>query len=146
MPEKNRVVAGGMPVMIGTRKVAPNMATTCCIPIPTVRGQVSRSSGLTTSPGRTDLPLPWSFHLVPSMLMPGAFQRMWGGREGIFPSNFTAQHFPAVPSGRRAACGAAVPDVTGRSGKQAPSVEVATMDSRRRRPPKSAPAQRKGCP
>ena len=45
MPEKNSVVAGGMPVMIGTRKVAPNMATTCCIPTPMVSGQLRRSSG-----------------------------------------------------------------------------------------------------
>ena len=92
MPEKNRVVAGGMPVMIGTRNVAPNMATTCCIPIadgqrpgePLVRG-------LTTSPGRTDLPLPWSFHLVPSMLIAGAFrENVARSPGGIFRSNFTA--------------------------------------------------------
>src|SRR3712207_3921525 len=80
MPEKNKVVAGGMPVMMGTRNVAPNMATTCCIPTPMVMGQVSRSPGATTSPGRTDLPLPCSFHLVPGKLMAWAFQgdaRCW---------------------------------------------------------------------
>lgn len=28
-PEKNSVVVGGKPVSTGTKKVAPNMATTC---------------------------------------------------------------------------------------------------------------------
>lgn len=44
---KNRVVDGGNPVSSGTRNVAPNMATTCCAPTPTVRGQLNRSSGRT---------------------------------------------------------------------------------------------------
>jgi hypothetical protein len=74
MPEKNKVVAGGIPVMMGTRKVAPNIATTCCMPTPMVSGQASRSSGATTWPGLMDLPVPCSFHLIPSMLMVGAFQ------------------------------------------------------------------------
>ena len=39
------MVAGGKPVISGTVKVAPNIATTCCTPTPTVRGQDSRSSG-----------------------------------------------------------------------------------------------------
>ena len=56
--EKNRVVAGGNPVMSGTRKVAPNIATTCWAPIPIVRGHVSRSPGATTWPGGRDLPSP----------------------------------------------------------------------------------------
>ncbi|GEB63190.1 hypothetical protein SAT01_06380 [Sinomonas atrocyanea] len=34
-----------------------------------VIGHASRSPGATTSPGRTERPSPWSFHLVPSMLM-----------------------------------------------------------------------------
>ena len=50
IPEKNKVVVGDMPVRIGTRKVAPNMAAICCKPIPIVRGQLRRSSGATTSP------------------------------------------------------------------------------------------------
>jgi hypothetical protein len=29
MPEKNSVVVGGNPVMIGTKKVAPNIAAMC---------------------------------------------------------------------------------------------------------------------
>jgi hypothetical protein len=29
IPEKNNVVVGGNPVMIGTRKVAPNIAAIC---------------------------------------------------------------------------------------------------------------------
>ena len=90
MPEKNRVVAGGMPVMMGTRNVAPNMATTCCMPTPMVSGQASRSSGATTWPGLMDLPLPWSFHFIPSMLMGGAFQGVAAGA-GIFRCKNTAQ-------------------------------------------------------
>ncbi len=50
IPEKNKVVVGDMPVRIGTKKVAPNMAAICCKPIPIVRGQLRRSSGATTSP------------------------------------------------------------------------------------------------
>ena len=49
MPENSSVVAGGKPVSTGTRKVAPNMATTCWAPIPRVRGQLRRSSGATMS-------------------------------------------------------------------------------------------------
>ena len=60
MPENRMVVAGGNPVRTGTRKVAPNMATTCCIPIPAVRPHDSRSSGRTTAPGVTVLPSPCS--------------------------------------------------------------------------------------
>ncbi len=48
-PDSNSVVAGGKPVSTGTRKVAPNIATTCWAPMPMVRGQLSRSSGATTS-------------------------------------------------------------------------------------------------
>lgn len=47
-PENNSVVAGGKPVSTGTRNVAPNMATTCCVPRPMVRGQLRRSFGATT--------------------------------------------------------------------------------------------------
>ncbi|WP_418608495.1 hypothetical protein [Georgenia sp. SUBG003] len=61
--EKNSVVAGGNPVSSGTRKVAPNMATTCWAPMPMVAGQLSRSCGATTSPGRRCLPSPWTVHL-----------------------------------------------------------------------------------
>src|SRR5690625_7980406 len=60
MAEKNKVVAGGKPVKRGTRNVAPNMATTCCIPIPIVSGQARRSSGFTTAPGLTWVPSPCS--------------------------------------------------------------------------------------
>ena len=63
MAVKNRVVDGSKPVRIGTRNVAPNMAMTCCAPISAVRGQVSLSSGSTTSPGFSVLPSPWSFHV-----------------------------------------------------------------------------------
>ena len=52
-PENSSVVAGGKPVSTGTRKVAPNIATTCWAPMASVRGQLSRWSGRTTksSPG-----------------------------------------------------------------------------------------------
>ena len=43
---------GSSPMMIGNTNVAPNIATTCWAPSPIVLGQDSRSSGLTTSPGR----------------------------------------------------------------------------------------------
>lgn len=59
-PETNSVVAGGNPVMSGTVNVAPNIATTCCAPMPTVRGQDRRSCGWTTSPGRIVRPSPCS--------------------------------------------------------------------------------------
>src|SRR5690625_4192251 len=64
MAEKKRVVAGGNPVMSGTRKVAPNIATTCCAPIPMVRGQLSRSPGATTSPGPTRTPSPCTVQIA----------------------------------------------------------------------------------
>ncbi len=64
-PLKKSVVAGGRPVMSGTRKVAPNIATTCCAPSPIVRGQERRSPGRTTSPGRTSRPSPWTVHPRP---------------------------------------------------------------------------------
>ena len=58
IPEKNRVVVGGNPVIIGTKNVAPNMATICCNPIPMVLGQVNLSSVETTSPGAIFFPSP----------------------------------------------------------------------------------------
>ena len=62
-PEKNSVVVGGNPVIRGTRKVAPNIATTCCSPSPIVAGQASRSSGLTISPSVIVRPSPCSFQV-----------------------------------------------------------------------------------
>ncbi len=62
MPLKSRVVETGKPVSVGTRKVAPNIATTCCAPIAMVAGQDRRSSGVTTVPGSTVRPSPCSFH------------------------------------------------------------------------------------
>ena len=50
-PENNNVVFTGNPVKVGTSSVAPNMAITCCIPMPIVRPHDSRSSGATTAPG-----------------------------------------------------------------------------------------------
>jgi hypothetical protein len=52
-PEKKIVAVGGNPVRTGTRNVAPNIATTCCMPMPMVSGQTRRSSGRTTSFGPT---------------------------------------------------------------------------------------------
>jgi hypothetical protein len=60
-PEKKRVVVGGRPVRIGTRKVAPNIAAICWKPTPMVRGQLKRSSVETTSPGAMLFPFPCSF-------------------------------------------------------------------------------------
>ena len=61
-PENNKVVLTGNPVRVGTRSVAPNMAMTCCIPTPIVRGQLNRSSGATTAPGRGVFPSPCTDH------------------------------------------------------------------------------------
>ena len=60
----------------------------------------------------------------------GPFRECVAGREGIFRSNFTAPVFPACVAG-----GAAVPDVTGRYGKQEAQVEVATIDRNQWPPP-----------
>ena len=62
-PEKNRVVVAGKPVSSGTRNVAPNIATTCCIPSPIVAGQARRSSGRTISPSPIVRPSPCSFQV-----------------------------------------------------------------------------------
>src|SRR4051812_39539650 len=50
-PEKKMARFGSRPMTIGNTKVAPNIATTCWAPIPTVLPQGSRSSGATGSPG-----------------------------------------------------------------------------------------------
>ena len=62
-PEKKSVVVGGKPVMIGTKKVAPNMAAICCKPTPMVRGQLRRSSVETTAPAAMLLPSPCNFQV-----------------------------------------------------------------------------------
>ena len=46
------------PMMSGKTNVAPNMATTCCAPMPTVSGHDSRSSGATASPSGGVFPSP----------------------------------------------------------------------------------------
>ena len=53
---------GSRPMTSGNTNVAPNIATTCWAPNPIVRGQESRSSGLTTSPGASLRPSPCTFH------------------------------------------------------------------------------------
>ncbi len=49
---------GSSPMTIGKTNVAPNMAMTCCAPMPIVRGHDSRSSGATASPSGGVLPSP----------------------------------------------------------------------------------------
>ena len=51
MPDIMIARLGSSPMTIGNTNVAPNIATTCWAPRPTVRGHDSRSSGFTTSPG-----------------------------------------------------------------------------------------------
>src|SRR4051794_34006463 len=58
MPDIMIARLGSSPITTGNTKVAPNIATTCCAPMPTVRPQESRSSGATTSPGGGVLPSP----------------------------------------------------------------------------------------
>ena len=61
-PEKKIVVVGGMCVSTGTTKVAPNIAITCCMPMPIVRDHDRRSSGATTSVKPMCFPSPWTVH------------------------------------------------------------------------------------
>ena len=68
-PEKNRAVEVGNPMITGTMNVAPNMATTCCRPMPTVIGTDSRSSGATTVPGLMLRPSPCSFQVNMSLIV-----------------------------------------------------------------------------
>ena len=49
---------GSSPMTRGKTKVAPNMATTCCAPMPMVSGHDNRSSGATASPNGGVLPSP----------------------------------------------------------------------------------------
>src|SRR5258708_40246345 len=55
-PLINMASCGLRPMTRGNTNVAPNIATTCCAPSPTVRGQDRRSSGRTTAPGGGVLP------------------------------------------------------------------------------------------
>ena len=64
MPEKKIVVVTGKPVSTGTSAVAPNMARMCWPPRPSMFGMSRRSFGLTTAPGATVRPSPWSFHTL----------------------------------------------------------------------------------
>ena len=51
IPENRIARLGSSPITTGNTKVAPNMATTCWAPSPTVLPHGSRSSGATGSPG-----------------------------------------------------------------------------------------------
>ena len=51
IPENRIARLGSSPITTGNTKVAPNMATTCWAPRPTVLPHGSRSSGATGSPG-----------------------------------------------------------------------------------------------
>ena len=57
MPENMIARLGSRPMTSGKTNVAPNIATTCWAPSPTVRPQVSRSSGATAS---TRVSPPWT--------------------------------------------------------------------------------------
>ena len=62
---------GLSPMTSGNTNVAPNIATTCWAPRPTVFPHERRSSGATTSSGPSVRPSPFSFHPTPSaMAMP----------------------------------------------------------------------------
>ena len=56
------------PMTSGKTKVAPNIATTCWAPSPTVLPHDSRSSGATTSSGPIVLPSPCSFQPKPKAI------------------------------------------------------------------------------
>ena len=51
IPENRIARLGSSPITTGKTKVAPNIATTCWAPRPTVLPHGSRSSGATGSPG-----------------------------------------------------------------------------------------------
>ena len=51
IPENMMARLGSRPITSGKTNVAPNIATTCCAPSPTVLPHGSRSSGATGSPG-----------------------------------------------------------------------------------------------
>ncbi len=51
IPENRIARLGSSPMITGKTNVAPNIATTCCAPSPTVLPHGSRSSGATGSPG-----------------------------------------------------------------------------------------------
>ena len=61
-PESRIARLGSSPMSTGKTNVAPNMASTCCAPRPTVRPHDSRSSGRTTSPGAGARPSPCTVH------------------------------------------------------------------------------------
>src|SRR5699024_5808593 len=67
-PEKNSAAVGGKPVRAGTNTVEPNMAITCCKPIPMVWGHAMRSVGLTTCPALIVFPSPCRAHPRPQRL------------------------------------------------------------------------------
>src|SRR5690349_19207658 len=64
MPDIMIARLGSRPITTGKTNVAPNIATTCWAPMPTVLTHESRSSGLTTSPGASPRPSPCSFHPI----------------------------------------------------------------------------------
>src|SRR4051812_32555586 len=64
MPDIMIARFGFRPITTGKTNVAPNIATTCWAPMPTVLPHESRSSGLTTSPGAGPPPSPCSFHPI----------------------------------------------------------------------------------
>ena len=55
---------GFSPMISGNTNVAPNIATTCWAPSPTVRPHDSRSSGATAAPGGGVLPSYTSFQPI----------------------------------------------------------------------------------
>src|SRR4051812_632010 len=99
---------GFSPMMRGKTKVAPNIATTCWAPRPTVRPQPSRSSGATTSPGARVRPSPWSFQPMamrpPEGSMPDA--RSPGGGTGCpqLRGGLRWRHRQALTFGNARAC------------------------------------------
>ena len=57
-PDMRMARLASSPMTRGKTNVAPNMATTCWAPMPTVRPHVRRSFGATARPGAGVLPSP----------------------------------------------------------------------------------------
>ena len=75
MPDIMIARLGSSPITTGKTNVAPNIATTCCAPMPTVRPHESRSSGPTTSPGAGVRPSPCNFQPIAMAALPGVVMR-----------------------------------------------------------------------
>ena len=132
-PENSRVVAGGKPVSTGTRKVAPNIATTCWAPMPMVRVQPSRSSGATTKSASARASTCFHVSGITMSILPGlaqfrGYQREW--LRGDVLAGVTVAAY-LVPQVMAYATVAGLPPVVGLWAALAPLAVYAVLGSSR---------------